>query len=97
MCPVALVYSAAVTFLSFQLSCFHTEAFGAFGSAEGTSSGLMGEWDSACPGQQERANSQLGIGLWGTPEHYSTKLYLNTSVYRIGRESEGLKFQNLKF
>lgn len=36
--------SAAVTFISFQLSCFHTGAFGDFGSAEGTSSGLMGEW-----------------------------------------------------
>lgn len=36
--------SAAGRFISFQLSCFPSGAFGNFGSAEGTSSGLMGEW-----------------------------------------------------
>lgn len=44
MCPVALVPRCCCNINFFQLSRFHTGPFGDFGSAEGTSSGLMGEW-----------------------------------------------------
>lgn len=70
--------SAAGTFLSFPQGPLATLAV--------QRGHLVGWWesgDSACSGQQDRANFQLEIGLWGTLEHYSTKLYLNISVYTI--------------
>lgn len=48
MCPVALVPQCCWNVHFFPAVCFPSGAFGDFGSAEGTSSGLMGEWGQQC-------------------------------------------------